>query len=263
MPLHHDDLVDGWRRVGVTDGTTLIVHSSLSSLGRVDGGASTVVESLLTAVGPEGTVVAPTFTPHIADPAPEHSGVPDDEVRERRDAVPLFHPGLPSTMGAVAEAVRTRPGSVRSSHPQASVAAVGARAAEIVSHQPLGFALGRDSPFARLHDLDARILLIGVGHERNSFLHHAESLTPAPRLKVRRFPVGLGGERVWVETLDVGHDNGTHFPAIGREFEQHARIRAATVGNAACVLVPARPLLAFAVARLTELLAAERRGTAQ
>ncbi|MCP3798207.1 AAC(3) family N-acetyltransferase [Allokutzneria sp. A3M-2-11 16] len=59
------------------------------------------------------------------------------------------------------------------------------------------------------------------------------------------------------------HDNGTHFPTVGREFERRARIRAVTVENAACVLVPARPLVAFAVGRLPELLAADRRGTAQ
>ncbi|GAA4029071.1 BA2930 family N-acetyltransferase [Allokutzneria multivorans] len=263
MPLHHNDLTEGWLRTGVAEGMTLIVHSSLSSLGEVDGGAATVVESLLSVVGPEGTVVTPAFTPHVTDPSPEHHAVPDDELLRRRAAVPLFHPDLPTTMGAVAEALRARPDSVRSSHPQASVAAVGARAQEIVSRQPLGFALGHDSPFARLHDVDARILLIGVGHDRNSFLHHVESLTPAPRLKVRRFPSTINEERVWVETVDVGDDNGTFFPQIGREFEQHAGVRPVTVGKAACVLVPTKPFRAFAIARLTELLAAHQRDTAQ
>ena len=88
-------------------------------------------------------------------------------------AVPLFTPDLPSPMGAIAEAVRRRPDAARSRHPQASVAAVGARAQAIVADQPLHFALGAGSPFARLADLDGRILLIGVGHNRNSFLHHA------------------------------------------------------------------------------------------
>ncbi|WP_143261417.1 aminoglycoside N(3)-acetyltransferase [Allokutzneria sp. NRRL B-24872] len=263
MALRHDDLTEGWLRAGVTAAMTVIVHSSLSSLGQVDGGAATVVESLLSAVGPEGTIVTPAFTPHVTDPSPEHRGAPDNELLRRRAAVPLFHPDLPTTMGAVAEALRARSDSVRSSHPQASVAAVGARAREIVSHQSLGFALGHDSPFARLHDVDARILLIGVGHDRNSFLHHAESLTPEPRLKARRFPMSLVGERVWVETVDVGDDNGTHFPRVGREFEEHAHVRPVTVGNAACVLVPAKPFREFAVSRLTELLAARQRDPAQ
>ena len=162
-------------------------------------------------------------------------------------------------MGAIAEALRRLPEAVRSGHPQASVAAVGARAHEIVTGSPLHFALGPHSPFARLADLDGRILLIDVGHNLNSFLHHhAESLTPDPRLKQRRFPVVVDGERVWWETLDVGDDNDTHFPVVGRDFERHAGIEAVPVGGARVVLLPARAFVAFAVDRLQELLTAQR-----
>ncbi|MEV3858208.1 AAC(3) family N-acetyltransferase [Streptomyces sp. NPDC050095] len=204
---------------------SVIVHASLGSLGRVDGGAATVVDSLRTVLGPTGTLVVPTFTWQVTDPDPDHLGMPDPGVIARREAVPTFHPDLETTgMGAVPEAVRALPESVRSAHPQASVAAVGARAEDITSRQTLGFALGRTSPFGRLHDLGGHILLVGVGHDRNSFLHHAESLTPNPRLKVRRFPRNLDGERVWLETLDVGNDNGTYFPTVGRDFELRAGI---------------------------------------
>ena len=253
--LTEADLVAGWDELGVHNGMSVIVHSSLSSLGRVHGGAGAVLSSLRTVLGPSGTLVAPTFTWQVADPDPFRTGVPDAEVIARRAAVPSFHPDLPSTgMGAVSELLRRLPGSVRSGHPQASVAAVGARAADIVRRQALGFAVGRDSPFGRLHDLGGHILLVGVGHDRNTFLHHAETLTPRPRLKVRRFPRELDGERVWIETLDVGNDNGRYFPTVGREFEELAGIQEVRIGGAPCRLVPIRPLVAFAVRRLTELL---------
>jgi aminoglycoside 3-N-acetyltransferase len=93
---------------------------------------------------------------------------------------------------------------------------------------------------------------------RNTFLHYAETLTPHPRLKVRRFPLHLDGERVWVETLDVGNDNDTYFPLVGREFEEHAGIKEVMVGQAPCRLIPIKPFVAFAVPRLTELLAEGR-----
>lgn len=252
------DLVEGWRRVGLAEGMAVIVHSSLSSLGHVDGGAATVVASLRAAVGPTGTLVVPAFTGQVADPDPAHTGAPDAAVRQRRAAVPDFHAGLPSSMGAISEALHALPESVRSRHPQASVAAVGARAEAIVERQPLGFAVGRTSPFGRLHDLGGHILLVGVGHNRNAFLHHAEALTPHPRLKVRRFPQHVDGEQVWMETLDVGNDNDTHFPTVGREFEQHAGIGEVMVGDAPCRLLPVRPFVSFAVDRLPELLAAAR-----
>ncbi|NEB74265.1 AAC(3) family N-acetyltransferase [Streptomyces sp. SID14478] len=252
------DLAEGWHKLGIDDGMTVIVHASLASLGRVDGGAATVVDSLRAALGPAGTLVVPTFTWQVADPDPDHPGVPTADIIARRAAVPTFHRDLETTsMGAIPEAVRKLPESVRSAHPQASVAAVGARAEDITRRQTLGFALGRTSPFGRIHDLGGHILLVGVGHDRNSFLHHAESLIPNPRLKVRRFPRELDGERVWVEALDVGNDNGVYFPAIGREFEQQAGITAVMVGEASCRLIPVAPLISFAAQRLTELLAAE------
>lgn len=234
------------------------VHSSLSRLGRVQGGAVTVVESLRLSVGSAGTLLAPAFTPQVADPAPTAGGVPDPEVQARRDAVPTFSVDLPSRMGAIAEAVRLLPGAVRSRHPQASVSASGARAQQIVADQPWNFAVGRGSPFDHLIDLGGYILLVGVGHNRNSFLHYAESLIAQPRLKQRRFSVLIDGERVWWETLDVGDDNDTHFPVVGRDFERGAGVEGITVGRARVVLLPARPFVTFAVDRLSELLAEQR-----
>jgi aminoglycoside 3-N-acetyltransferase len=257
--LTAEQLLAGWLRAGVEPGMHVIVHASLSSMGPVRGGASAVVESLLAAVGEDGTIVAPAFTPHVRDPHPEVRGVPDADVAARRAAVPPFTPDTPSTMGAVAEAVRTHPGARRSRHPQASFSALGAHAEHILAPHPLGFAFGPGSPFDRLSALDGRILLIGVAHDRNSFLHHAETLTAHRRLALRRFPLLLDGERVWCETLDVDHDNGTYFPVVGRAYEHAAGIEAVRVGDARVVLLAARPFIEFAVARLDSLLAAAQR----
>ncbi|MFD7449720.1 aminoglycoside N(3)-acetyltransferase [Kitasatospora sp. NPDC059827] len=262
-PLTAADLVEGWHRVGVRPGMAIIVHSSLSSLGRVEGGAAAVVASLREAVGPGGTVATPAFTGSVVcDPAPDHAGLPTPGIAELRAAVPLFHPGLPSPMGAIAEALRSLPESLRSTHPQASVAAVGAHAREVTARRSLGWAVGRESPFGALHDLGGYVLLVGVGHNRNTFLHYAETFAPNRRLKLRRFPMAIQGERVWIETPDVGNDNDTHFPVVGREFEELAGIREVLVGNAPCRLVPVRELIPFAVRRLTELLAADGSGAA-
>ncbi len=48
---------------------TLVVHSSLSSIGWVVGGAPTIVSALLDAIGETGTLAMPSATPHCADPA--------------------------------------------------------------------------------------------------------------------------------------------------------------------------------------------------
>ena len=220
----------------------------------MSGGAGTVVDSLLAAVGSGGTVAMPAFTPQVADPAPGTVGVPDTSTRGLRDAVPLFHPDMPSEMGAIAEAFRKLPGSVRSAHPQVSVSAHGRHADHVVTPHPLEFAVGRHSPFGRLHDLGAHILLVGVGHNRNTFLHHAETLSPARRLKIRRFPQMVDGERVWVEAFDVADDNGRLFPGIGEEFERRSGTRIIRIGKATCRLIPVQPFVNFATNRFDQLL---------
>jgi len=252
--MDFDDLVRGWERVGLSGGMTVIVHSSLSSFGPVTGGADTVVSSLLAAVGSGGTVAMPAFTPQIANPAPGTVGLPDTSTLGRRNAVPLFHSELPSAMGAIAEAFRKLPGSVRSAHPQVSVSAHGRHADHIVTPHPLGFAVGRNSPFGRLHDLGAHILLVGVGHNRNTFLHHAETLSAPRRLKIRRFPLMVDGERAWVEVPDVADDNGRLFPGIGEEFERTCGTQITVIGQAAFRLIPVQPFVNFATGRFDQLL---------
>lgn len=259
-PCAGDALLAGWREAGIEPGMHVIVHSALSSMGPVQGGPGTVLATLQTAVGQDGTLVAPTFTPQVSDPHPEVRSVPDDDVRARREQVPLFTPDLPSPMGAVAESLRRAPEAMRSWHPQASVAAVGTLAERIVSRQPLHFAVGEASPFDALYELGGFILLVGVGHNRNSFLHFAESLIAQPRLKQRRFPLLVHGERVWVETLDVGDDGDTHFPIVGREYEEHAEITPTRVGQARAVLLPVRDFVPFASRRLAELTSGDGSG---
>ncbi len=59
------DMVAGLRSVGLSRGQHVIVHSSLSRFGRVEGGAETVIAALKEIITPEGTVVMPTFTSRI------------------------------------------------------------------------------------------------------------------------------------------------------------------------------------------------------
>ncbi|MEU9101617.1 AAC(3) family N-acetyltransferase [Streptomyces sp. NPDC048361] len=257
-PLDRARLAEEFGRLGVREGSALIVHASLSAFGRVDGGGAAVVGALLDCLTPTGTLVVPTFTPEVADPCPQHPEPAGDKVAAARDAVPLFQDALPTSMGAVPAAVLAHPERIRGAHPQASVAAIGPAAHEITRQQPLAYALGAGSPFDVLHRLDADVLLLGVGHDRNSFLHYAEARVPHHRRKLRRFPYLVGGQRVWIEARDVGDDNGTHFPRVGEEFAATGQVRTHTVGQAPCRLMSSRPLTEFASRRLGELLAGER-----
>ena len=60
--VHKEDIVRGLGELGLRPGDVVLVHSSLSSFGYVEGGADAVIDALLDAVGPEGTVMVPTLT---------------------------------------------------------------------------------------------------------------------------------------------------------------------------------------------------------
>ncbi|MFI6686501.1 aminoglycoside N(3)-acetyltransferase [Streptomyces sp. NPDC050485] len=254
IPLDHSRLREEFGRLGVREGSTVIVHSSLASFGPISGGANTVVDALLDCLTASGTLAVPTFTPEISDPHPQAADPTNPSITAARDQIPLFHDTFPTTMGAIPTAILARPARLRSAHPQASVAAIGPHAQQITQHQPLAYAVGTGSPFDTLHGLDADILLLGVGHNRNSFLHYAETLVPHHRRKLRRFPYRINQQRVWVEAEDVGDDNGTYFPQVGDAFNATAEARTRTIGHATCHFMNSRALTRYATKHLAELL---------
>lgn len=248
-----DRLKSDLLRLGVLPGGALMVHASLSSMGRVAGGAETVVRALLAALGENGTLVMPAFRESLSV-----AGLVDDvpaAVMARAGKVtPPHDPATTATtMGAIAETFRCWPDVVRSAHPTSSVIAHGPRADQIVSGHPVAWATGTESPFARLHDLDAQLLLLGVGFNRLTMLHYAETLLPRGRRKTRLVPVA--GEIVPVS--DTGDDNDTHFPAIGAALACRGLTAEGMIGDAPSVLVSARSTVAVARDYLSEVLAAE------
>ena len=157
--LIREQLSFALRELGLSLGSNVMVHSSLSSMGHLDGGADTAVESLLDVIGPSGTLVVPTFTPcHF----------PDKEVN------PVFDPLKDhSQMGQITEAVRKWPGAKRSRHLLHSLAAIGPLARDITDvHGPSAWAC--DGPFWKLYELDAYILLLGVPYLRCTYFHVVE-----------------------------------------------------------------------------------------
>jgi aminoglycoside 3-N-acetyltransferase len=220
-------------------GMIVMVHSSLGRIGWTDGGPVTVIEALLEVLGPDGTLVMPAESPQLGEPGNKH----------------VFDPQTtPTTMGAIPEAFRSYPGTRRSSHPLVSVCANGSRADEITAEHALEFCEGRGTPFEKLYELGGWTLLLGVGFNRCTSLHYAESLVPNRRTMISRFPIVENGVRVWVEKLSMGTDNGTHFPVVGQRFVEQGQVRRGRVGNADALLFSTRALVDFAVGYFREVL---------
>jgi aminoglycoside 3-N-acetyltransferase len=266
-------LVKDLRALGLQSGDDVMVHSSFKSLGGVVGGPPTVVEALLEVVGPEGTLVVPTFT---------HSGTTHFD--------PLVSP---SHNGAITEAARAHPRALRSWHPTHAVTAIGPAAAELVRDDLERGALGRVSKHRAVHyapvstsvlrlaslhaavrrcwqgcalDKHAQrggwVLLLGVDHSSDSTIHigedyggddrHAGGISPAtPKRIVFTHPVA-GDEMEVVVTSMMGNVVLARHEELDSRLREGGRQAEGLVANAQSRLVRGSHIVEECVAMMRE-----------
>lgn len=211
-------------RLGVRPGSAVLVHASFASLGWVCGGPTALLHALEHSLGPQGTLVVPTHSGDLSDPAKwVNPPVPEPWWPTIREHMPPYRSEETPTysMGVVAELFRTWPGVLRSQHPQVSFAARGPHAERITSNHELAYSLGETSPLARLYEIDGDVLLIGVGHESNTSLHLAEYRADLPAMARIELgaPILVDGLRRWVTFPDLDFDN-QDFGRLGEDFER-------------------------------------------
>lgn len=255
-PITRDRIVEDLRHLGISTGDTLIVHSSLSALGFVIGGAQTVVEALLESIGPTGTLTMPGHSSALSEPSHwKNPPVPQGWWPIIRATMPAFDLDLTPIreMGVTAEAFRRLPGVERSNHPRMSHLAYGPLATIITSGHSLVDGLGEQSPLARLYERDAQVLLLGVPHANNTSLHLAEyrAVWPSKTRMTQGSPVFVNGRREWVtyEELETSADD---FDAIGNELATNQLQVSGFVGFATAQLMHQRAVVDFAANWMTQ-----------
>jgi aminoglycoside 3-N-acetyltransferase len=254
-PFTVTSIAQDLRALGLEAGATVLVHSSLSALGYVAGGARAVVLALNDVLGPQGTLVVPTHSTELSDPRHWiHPSIPEAWWPLVRQSMPAYDPQLTATrmMGAVAESVRHLAGFVRSDHPRVSFGAVGPHAEFITRAHGLRNGFDEHSPLARLYDLDASILLLGVGHLNNTSLHLGEGRAPARRpIIVEGAPMMVEGRRQWVtyEALEYDADD---FEQVGAAIGIAGLERSGRVGASTSRLMSVVAVVDFAVTWFAE-----------
>jgi aminoglycoside 3-N-acetyltransferase len=244
-------IIDDLRDLGLSSGDNVLVHASLRKIGEMTEGASTLLDGLLTVVGPEGTVLTPTFTDN-GDPAEWRRPPADAEELERlRNMMPVFDyattPVDTHTVGIFPEILRRHPAAKRSNHPAVSFAAIGANAEFLTRNAPFHFPLGSSSPLARLHQVDGWVLLLGVPHTVNTSIHLAEVWADAPY--IHRSSTLKTAEDGW-SVMRGSPECSAGFGRIEPILRQSRILREGYVGNAASQLMKQRAVVSMAISML-------------
>ncbi len=250
------DIVQALKQAGVQPGQAIMVHTSLSSLGFVCGGAQIVIEALLECVGEDGTIMMPTQSWKNLDP---ETGVHWEEPKEWwqtiRDNWPAYDKDITptNTMGAVAEMFRKWPGALRSDHPARSVAAYGKYAKYLTKDHDLSDIFGEHSPIGKLYELDGYALLMGVGYDKNTSLHLADVRAeyPGKHMVKESSAMMQDGKREW-KTYETLYVDGEDFNEIGQAFEQQGDVNKIHLGNGILTFMKQRQVVDFAVRWIEE-----------
>ncbi len=168
------DLVRAFRQLDIDSLQPVIVHSSLSSLGEVIGGADTLLGALLS-IYP--TVVMPTFTyktmitPEVGPP---NNAITYGSAKDANRMAEFFHMQMPADrlMGILPETLRKNNRAVRSSHPILSFASIVDN--DLVQSQSIENPL---APIQMLAEANGWVILIGVDHTVNTSIHWGERLS--------------------------------------------------------------------------------------
>ncbi len=212
-------LVNELRKLGLSEGQTVMVHASVKRIGQIEGGPQTVIEAILEVLTSQGTLmmlVGWKDNPYRffgADFQDDISKWPKKKRQEFYDTCPAFDPTSSSSdtreMGILTEYLRTYPGSVRSRHPL-GYAAVGKLAQYVLKDQQWNYREGAGSPLEKLCEVGGTVLLLGAPTDKVTLIHYAENLADIPNKKTVRYqmPIIQNGGTLWKDFEEYDFING-------------------------------------------------------
>lgn len=238
--IRKQKLVEELKKIGLKKGDSVLVHSSLSKIGYVEGGSKTIVDALFETIGETGTLLFPTF------PATgrHKTYLEEDHVFDVKNT--------PSQMGSVTEYFRKLEDVFRSLHPTDCVAAKGPLADYYTnSHFGELTPYTENSPFRKLCSKNGKILMLGT--TLNGACTNLHTLEDAVNFK---FPV-YDQKTFEVKMIDANGSNvvmktKVHNPeysakrncdALKPMFEKEGVLVNGNIGEAKSMLIDANKML--------------------
>ncbi|UUV19490.1 AAC(3) family N-acetyltransferase [Fusobacteria bacterium ZRK30] len=255
-PVTKKSILEDLKGLGIEKGDTLLLHSSLSSLGWVCGGAEAVIMALIDAIGEEGTLIMPTHSGENSNPFNwNNPSVPKEWHEIIRNNMPAYDPKTTITngIGKIPELFRTMPGVSRSLHPQVSFGAIGRLKDDILRNHQLSSFFDMDSPLGKLYKLrEAKILLLGAGYDSCTSFHVGETLI-GDKVNISKTGSAIyeDGKRIW-KWFEAHEHNSDDFSELGKAFENRHKVIKKLVGNAESRLFSLREAVDFSKEWLLE-----------
>ena len=225
------DIEEGLRELGLRRGDAVEVHSSLSSLGWVEGGATTVIEALMQVVGEEGALVMSAYS--VSPPIPLTEA---EKARGITWKIRILDPNSDEKtgLGAVVDTFRKRPDVVYG------------------TNFYRGCAWGRNAHlhclnYHHLLEIDGWALLLGVDIGRCSSMHLAEDV-PIPEEITRRFDIPDDILRDYPQDqwgIGYGSTPDDPWAKVWDEAQRRGLIRTRTIGQSECKLFKAKTMVSI------------------
>ncbi len=229
--------------LGVRPGDTAVIHSALFSLGRIEGGVAGFNQALRNVVGPEGTLIVPTFTYSF----------------RRGQVFDVKHSPPPAELGAYSNHLWRQPHAVRSADPLLSMAAMGPKAASLMRRTSLA-CLGDGSVYASLFAADVVFVAIGITYSTGlAAFMHVEKLAGVDYRRDTTFhgtTIDATGRLFEDSAIHYARDEArypqgrTDREAMGRAMEQRGFAKAVEYGSGRHVAVRAQPMQDFVLSEL-------------
>ena len=247
-PITKEFLIHKFYELGIKKGDTLLVHASLSSLGYVVGGAEAVFLALRELIGNEGTIVVPSQTVEISDPATwQYPPVPVEWHDVIRSSMPAYSRDLSYSkgMGAFSQFIGILPDSIRSNHPMYSFTAIGKKAGEIIGQDSFDFPFGDKSPLGRMYSIGAKVLMIGTDFETNTSLHLAENRLNREVIQERSKILTEHGEK-WISFKNIELDIYDDYLEIQKNFMEQYTVNHISINEGNVYLFDMKECVDFA-----------------
>lgn len=236
MIYKKEDLKQQLSEMGLSGHDAVMLHSSMKSIGKVEGGADTVVDAFMEFFS-EGLFMTPAHT-----------------WAQMSAAYSVFYPETePACVGIIPNIFRKREGVFRSLHPTHSIAAYGPMAEAYVKGEEYAKTpCPPDGCFGRLREINAKILLAGVTHSRNTFIHSVEEFFEVPErftaepvtFQVKMPDGSLKPVEMYRHYNRILAHISESYDKMKAGYEKTGAARRVRLGDAACLLCDANRLFA-------------------